>query len=275
MSIFSLTKTAFATGDYYKAMNEALKSISGEYHMLHYPFYINNTDSFRQAQNNLIGYCLKKFSVLTDKDLLDVGCGNGVVALYVADNYSVNSVTGVDVNSNNVKIANEEKKIRNKNNVQFIEGDAQNLSQINNNSIDIIINIESAFHYPQKELFLDEIYRILKPGGQFVIADILTTSKENMLLKGWKKKMNYYHWSFSKYRDAFDRSNLKLYSHEDITDKVISGFKMYKKYFNKFSKNGIFRDTLFKLFFIINVKLNIRLLKTKRRYYIFFGEKQL
>lgn len=275
MSIFSLTKTAFATGDYYKAMNEALKSISGEYHMLHYPFYINNTDSFSQAQNNLIGYCLQKFSVLADKDLLDIGCGNGVVALYVADHYSVNSVIGVDVNSNNVKIANEEKKKRNKNNVKFIEGDAQNLSQINSNSIDIIINIESAFHYPQKELFIDEIYRILKPGGQFVIADILTTSKENMLLKGWKKKMNYYHWSFAKYRDAFDRSNLKLYSNDDITDKVISGFKMYKKYFNEFSKNGIFRDTLLKLFFIINVKLNIRLLKTKRRYYIFFGEKQL
>ena len=275
MSIFSLTKTAFATGDYYKAMNEALKSINGDYHMLHYPFYKDNKDSFSQAQNNLIEYCLQKFSVLTDKDLLDVGCGNGVVALYVADHYSVNSVIGVDVNSNNVKIANEEKKKRNKNNVKFIEGDAQNLSQINSNSIDIIINIESAFHYPQKELFIDEIYRILKPGGQFVIADILTTSKENMLLKGWKKKMNYYHWSFAKYRDAFNRSNLKLYTNDDITDKVISGFKMYKKYFNEFSKNGIFRDTLLKLFFLINVKLNIRLLKTKRRYYIFFGEKQL
>jgi len=182
---------------------------------------------------------------------------------------------GVDLNSNNVKIANEEKKKRNKNNVNFIEGDAQNLSQIKSNSIDIIINIESAFHYPQKELFIYEIYRILKPGGQFVIADILTTTKENILLRSWKRKMKYYHWSFEEYLDAFNRSNLKLHSNDDITDKVILGFKMYKNYFNKFSKNGYFRDTLLKLFFIINVKLNIRLLKTKRRYYIFLGEKQL
>lgn len=275
MSIVRLTKTAFATGDYYKAMNEALKSINGDYHMLHYPFYKDNKDSLSQAQNNLIEYCIKKFSILSDKDLLDIGCGNGVVALYVADNYSVNSVTGVDLNPNNVEIANAEKKKRNKHNVNFIEGDAQDLSQIKSNSIDIIINIESAFHYPQKELFINEIDRILKPGGQFVIADILTTTKENMFLRSWKRKMNYYHWSYTEYRDAFNRSNLQLYSDDDITDKVILGFKKYKNYFSEFSKNGSFRYAVLKLFFMINVKLNIRLLKTKRRYYIFLGEKQV
>ncbi len=110
MSKFNLTKTASATGDYYRSMNEALKTINGDYHMLHYPFYMDSEDSFSQAQNNLIEYCIKKLSVLADKDLLDIGCGNGVAALYVADNHSVNSVTGIDLNSNNVKIANEEKK---------------------------------------------------------------------------------------------------------------------------------------------------------------------
>ncbi|MGM0551029.1 MAG: class I SAM-dependent methyltransferase, partial [Bacteroidota bacterium] len=238
MAKLSLTKTAFTTGDYYKSMNEALKSINGDYHMLHYPFYKNNNDSFSQAQNNLIEYCINKFSLLTDKDLLDIGCGNGVVALYVSDNYSVNSVLGVDLNSNNVKIANNEKEKRNKSNVNFLEGDAQNLSNIESNSMDIIINIESAFHYPHKELFIDEIHRILKPGGQFVIADILTTKRENIFLKSWKRKMNYYHWSFEKYQDAFNRSHLKMRSHDDITDKVILGFKMYKNYFNEYSKNG-------------------------------------
>ncbi|MCF8243478.1 MAG: class I SAM-dependent methyltransferase [Melioribacteraceae bacterium] len=275
MSLLRLTKTAFASGDYYKSMNEALKSINGDYHMLHYPFYEDNKHSFSQAQNNLIEYCIKKFSVLTDKDLLDIGCGNGVVALYVSDNYLVNSVIGVDINANNVKIANEEKKRRNKHNVNFLEGDAQNLSQIKSNSIDIIINIESAFHYPQKELFTDEIYRILKPGGQFVIADILTTKKENRILKSWKKNMNYHHWSYEKYRNAFNRSNLKLLSNDDITDKVILGFKMYKNYFKEFSKNGNFRATFIKLFLILNIKLNVRLLKTKRRYTIFLGEKEI
>jgi hypothetical protein len=85
--------------------------------------------------------------------------------------------------------------------------------------------------------------------------------------------MNFHHWSFAEYRDAFNRSHLKLHSNDDITDKVILGFKMYKNYFNQFNKNGNFSGKLLKLFFIIHVKLNTRLLKKKRRYYIFLGEK--
>ncbi|GAO31312.1 hypothetical protein [Geofilum rubicundum] len=85
--------------------------------------------------------------------------------------------------------------------------------------------------------------------------------------------MNFHHWTLPQYQTAFNRSHLKLLSNDDVTDNVIKGFKMYKKYFDQFSKNGSFQDSLLKLFFTINVKLNIRLLKKKRSYNIFFGEK--
>jgi len=274
MSKISLTKAAFTTGDYYKSINDALKSINGNYHMLHYPFYKDSKDSFRQAQNNLIEHCLGKVSGLAGKDILDIGCGNGMVALYVAENYDVKSITGIDLNACNVKIANDQKIKKNKGNVEFHVGNAQNLSEIKSNSVDIIINIESAFHYPQKRLFIEEIYRILKPGGQFIIADILTTAKENSLLKGWKKKMKFHHWPLSKYQEAFKHYDLELYADDDITGQVILGFQQYKTYFKMFHKNGFLRDMLLKLFFLINVKLNVRLLKKKRRYYIFSGEKK-
>jgi ubiquinone/menaquinone biosynthesis C-methylase UbiE len=275
MAIFSLIKTAFATRDYYKAMNAALKTINGDYHMLHYPFYMNETDSFSQAQDNLLEYCIDKFSSLEGKDLLDIGCGNGIGTLYVAKNHPVKSVTGVDINAHNVEIANYEKHKRNIKHAIFIEGNAQNLSIIKSNSIDLVINIESAFHYPQKDLFINEIGRVLKPGGQFLIADILTTTNVHVFLKRWKRRMNFHHWYLPQSQEAFKRSNLSLLSNDDVTDKVIQGFEMYKNYFGQFSKNGSFQDWLLKLFFVINVKLNIRLLKKKRSYNIFFGEKVL
>jgi ubiquinone/menaquinone biosynthesis C-methylase UbiE len=273
MSIFSLAKTAFATRDYYKAMNAALKTINGDYHMLHYPFYKNEKDSFSQAQDNLLEYCIEKYRTLEGKDVLDIGCGNGIGTLYVAQNHPAKSVTGVDINAHNVEIANEEKEKRNIQHALFIEGNAQNLTKIQSDSIDIVINIESAFHYPHKDLFIDEIGRVLKPGGQFIIADILTTAHENVFLKRWKKRMNFHHWTLPQYQNAFNRSHLKLLSNDDVTENVIKGFKMYKNYFDQFSKNGSFQDSLLKLFFTINVKLNIRLLKKKRSYNIFFGEK--
>ncbi|GAO31313.1 SAM-dependent methyltransferase [Geofilum rubicundum] len=121
MSIYSLTKIAFATRDYYEAMNAALKTINGDYHMLHYPFYKDDKDSFSQAQDNLLEYCIEKYSTLEGKDVLDIGCGNGIGTLYVAQNHPVKSVTGVDINPHNVEIANEEKEKRNIQNALFIE----------------------------------------------------------------------------------------------------------------------------------------------------------
>jgi hypothetical protein len=62
MNIFQqvvhLFKSGTSTGGYYDAMNNALKKISGDYTMLHYPLYVSDTDDFSRAQENLTRYCL-------------------------------------------------------------------------------------------------------------------------------------------------------------------------------------------------------------------------
>lgn len=273
MSTLKLFKTAFTTGDYYTAMNTALKSIDGNYQMLHYPYYESESDTFDQAQQNLINYVTSHISSFENKDILDLGCGNGVVSLYLAEKFPVGRILGVDLNNNNVAIANEEKARRQNSKVDFITDDAQNLKQIKSNSFDVIINIESAFHYPDKHQFLNEIYRVLKPGGQFMIADIVATKKESFLLKKWKNKMSLHHWSRENYIKAFENVDLNLHHTEDISENVIKGFKAYRNYLNQFKIDGAFRNQMVKMFFIVNVKLNIYLLRKKRRYYIFHGKK--
>ena len=88
------------------------------------------------------------------------------------------SITGIDLNKANIEIANNEKENAKADNVRFFVDDAQNLTQIPSDSIDVLLNIESAFHYPDKPAFLKEVHRVLKPGGQFLIADILSTRKK-------------------------------------------------------------------------------------------------
>ena len=73
------------------------------------------------------------------------------------------TITGIDLNQGNIDIANSEKTQCHGENVRFLVGDAQNLTVIPTDSVDVLLNIESAFHYPDKAAFINEVHRVLKP----------------------------------------------------------------------------------------------------------------
>jgi ubiquinone/menaquinone biosynthesis C-methylase UbiE len=169
--ILKLIGAGFTSRHYYESMNLALKRLNNEYTMLHYPFYVNESDSFFQAQKNLTDYCISLLNPLKNKEILEIGCGNGVQAIYICTNYHPLSITGIDLSNGSIEIANSEKERTKINNVFFYVDNAQDLTHISSDSIDVILTIESAFHYPDKPAFLKEVYRVLKPGGEFLIAD--------------------------------------------------------------------------------------------------------
>jgi ubiquinone/menaquinone biosynthesis C-methylase UbiE len=272
--VTTMIRSGMSTDHYYVVMNNALKRLANEYTMLHYPLLINESDTFLQAQENLTDHCISGIDSLENKTILEIGCGNGVQTMYILNKYKPKSITGIDLNEENIRIANKEKDRREIKNVHFFVDDAQQLLKFKENSIDVIINIESAFHYPDKPLFLKQLFRVLKPGGHFLIADILTIrKKKRRLRKNWKKKMVLHHWDQQKYENELAGANLNVIRNEDITNKVIEGFRNYKKWLRQMKKGSFLEDQFFKLFYIINVKLNIFLLRTKRQYFIFSGIK--
>ncbi len=270
----TMIRSGMSTDHYYVVMNNALKRLANEYTMLHYPLYINKSDTFLQAQENLTDHCISGLDSLENKTILEIGCGNGVQTKYILNKYKPKSITGIDLNKENIRIANQEKDRRGMKNIHFFVDDAQQLSKFKENSIDIIINIESAFHYPDKPLFLKQLFRVLKPGGHFLIADILTTNKKKKWLKkSWKKKMVYHHWDQNKYEKELANARLKITRFEDITSGVIKGFGNYRIWLKEMKKGSFLEDRFYKLFYTINARLNIFLLRTKRQYCIFSGIK--
>ena len=185
MSIFkrisSHVGSGMSTDNYYKSMNDALARMNNEYTMLHYPYHVNEGESFFDAQKNLTDYCLSQLPPVRGKNILEIGCGNGVQARYILENYSPSSIIAIDLNSSNIEIANQVAEGKGYDNIKFHVDDAQRLSTIESNSIDYVINIESAFHYPDKPSFFREIKRVLKPGGTYLIADILTTPRRRSI----------------------------------------------------------------------------------------------
>jgi ubiquinone/menaquinone biosynthesis C-methylase UbiE len=269
-----LIKSGTSTGGYYDAMNNALKKISGDYTMLHYPLHVRDTDDFSCAQENLTRYCLSFVEPIKGKKVLEVGCGNGVQTKFIHEHYQPETITGLDINEGNIRITNKEKERRQSNSVQYLVGNAQDMKNIPDNSFDVVLNIESAFHYPDKEAFLKELNRVLVPGGSYLIADILTIRKKyEGSRSGWKTKMIFHHWTLDQYTKGIGKAGLKLIKQEDITSGIIRGFRNYPYWFPKINIPGLFRRWAFKVFYFIHIRLNIYLLQTRRQYYIFAGTK--
>lgn len=272
--IFSHVGSGMSTDNYYKSMNEALARMNNEYTMLHYPYHVNEGESFFDAQKNLTDYCMSHLPPVKGKNILEIGCGNGVQARYILDNYSPESIIAVDLNSSNIEIAKKEAQGGTYNNIKFHVDDAQYLSTIESDSIDYLINIESAFHYPDKPSFFREIKRVLKPGGVYLIADILTTPrKRNFIGRYWKNRMNLNHWPQDIYEEELKKAELSIDRFADITPGVIKSFRNYRQWMREIEKRHVLEDTLLKLYYTIHVELNIHLLKKRRRYCVITGVK--
>ncbi len=273
-NLYKLSKTGFSNGQYYESMNWALKRLNNEFAMLHYPLYKSESDSFIQAQKNLTNYCMSLIDPVANKEIIEIGCGNGVQAIYISSKYNPLNITGIDLSPANIEIATLEKERLDVNNVQFLIDDAQNLTQVPSNSVDVLLNIESAFHYPDKSAFLKEISRVLKPNGQFLIADILINRKKNKgLSKLWHKKMIYHFWERENYEEEFKQLNLINNYFEDITDRIIKAYSLYKNWLPKIKIQTFIHDIALRIFYHINVKVNVYLLRKKQLYCIYVGYK--
>lgn len=272
--ILSLLRSGFTTNNYYKSMNAALMRLDQDYTMLHYPYYIRDDDSFHEAQRNLTDYCLSHLPEMKGKIVSEIGCGNGIQAIYILEKHSPALMRAIDLNSSNIEIARSEAEKRALKNIEFEVGDAQDLKIIEDNSLDVLINIESAFHYPDKSAFLREIERVLKPGGHFLIADILTVpGNRNFIRRIWKRKMHFNHWTRFNYESELIKSNLVITGCADITNRVIMGFMRYRHWLKSMKKGRFIEDQFIKLFYAINAELNISLLRRHRQYYVFTGTK--
>lgn len=105
---------------------------------------------------------------LTGLNVLEVGCGRGGGASYVARYLKPKTMTGVDFSEKAIQFCRNRHKVEC---LTFVEGDAENLS-FPDGQFDDVINVESSHCYGSMPRFLSEVKRVLKPGGHFLFADL-------------------------------------------------------------------------------------------------------
>lgn len=105
---------------------------------------------------------LVKFSQLQPgNSVLDVGCGTGVVAITAARRGAI--VSGLDLSPQLLEYADKNKILANVN-VDFKQGDVEALPYPDE-SFDVVLSQFGHMFAPNAQLAIDEMLRVLKPGG--------------------------------------------------------------------------------------------------------------
>ena len=104
-------------------------------------------------------------------NVLDVATGTGDVALLIARTYPGTQVTGVDISEKMLDIARHKLDKRQLvSDVTFETGDSENL-QFEDNSFDAITVAFGVRNYGDLQKGLQEMYRVVKPGGKAIILE--------------------------------------------------------------------------------------------------------
>lgn len=102
------------------------------------------------------------------RKVLEVGCGIGVVSSYLVKEYGWD-VCGIDLDPGQIKGAKNNNIVDES--LKFLEADATKLP-FKNNEFDMVLSFDALHHIPGWDKALEEINRVLKPGGFYVLNDL-------------------------------------------------------------------------------------------------------
>ncbi|HYG19200.1 MAG TPA: class I SAM-dependent methyltransferase [Ohtaekwangia sp.] len=163
------------------------------------PLEIPNDPKTQRYSLQMYHYLAAKTDI-TGKQVLEVGSGRGGGARHLSRHFKPAFYTGLDLAQSAVDLAN---KLHAAPNLKFIQGSAEAIP-LADNSIDVVINVESSHAYGSVEKFLAEVKRVLKPGGLLLLVDF-RNSRENMEI----------------FKAQLKATGMEWLSEEDINDNVV------------------------------------------------------
>jgi ubiquinone/menaquinone biosynthesis C-methylase UbiE len=104
--------------------------------------------------------------------VLDVACGPGVLSAAIAE--SAREVVAFDLTAAMLEKAAQRCAAAGRGNVSFREGNATDLP-FADTAFDAVVTRLSVHHFDRPARVFTEIFRVLRPGGVFVVADVISS----------------------------------------------------------------------------------------------------
>jgi SAM-dependent methyltransferase len=158
---------------------------------------------------------IARMHVAPDSRVLDVGCGSGWATRLLADCAVNGRVTGIDISDEMVGLARESSQTYA--NVDFEVASAEQLP-FADNEFSHAFSMESLYYYKDIPKALDEIHRVLKPGGSFTA--VVDLYRESEATHQWIETLNVpvQLLSTAEYRSLFEAAGFKEVRDERVLD---------------------------------------------------------
>ena len=162
----------------------------GPYH-LHYGYQDDVKKDHHTSLLRMVEVLAELAGVRQGETILDAGCGVGGTTFWLAERYLVD-IHGISISPFQIRKAKEFARA-NGNRIGFSAQDFCNTS-FPENSFDLVWAVESVCHAYHKEEFIQEVHRVLKPGGRLMVADFFLNQEEitevqryslDIWLRGW------------------------------------------------------------------------------------------
>ncbi|CAI5445737.1 unnamed protein product [Caenorhabditis angaria] len=161
------------TSHYYSVMSTVIDEyFGGNFHFVPPKYEGQTLDEALKSLHQHIG---EKLGLSEGVKCLDIGCGIGGVMLDVVESGA--ELVGVTIAPNEAEIGNDKfESLGISDKCKIVAADCHKMP-FEDNSFDVAYAIYSLKYIPKLENVMKEISRVLKPGGKFIVYDLIKTNK--------------------------------------------------------------------------------------------------
>ncbi len=197
-----------------------------------------DSEGLARAVERMVEVIVAPADIQAHHHVVDAGCGVGGTAIHLAKTRGCR-VTGVNLNTMQLEIATEKASAANLNHqIGFEFADCSVSLPFADESIDVVVNIESACHYGDRKQFFYEVSRILKPSGTLVAMDwmardgLSATEYEKYIVPLCKPFAVNDLESQSTYSEKLHHAGLQILQFEGFNGKDADNFRLVQNAYN-------------------------------------------
>ena len=182
--------------------------------------------------------------------VLELGYGQGANSFFLASKNPESNFFAIDLSTEPVK------KYSHLKNLKFQLGDYHDLSNFPEGQFDIVFGFETICHSDHKEIVLEQVARILKPGGKLIIYDGYLNKQQSDLSEDEKlaavlveKGMAVNHFeSLDLFEQKITKGNMwEVVERQDFSQQILPSLYRFERMAKVFFYNKFIAKVLIKL----------------------------